>query len=164
MIHVFSDLEGIRIAAEMERRGESFYRRAAKVSKSEQTVSMLLSLARDEQMHRAEFERLYIEEEKNGMSKKAYDDETNAYLTAIAAEVVFPKGLVALMDSGFEDPVAVLRYAIASEKDSIMFYTELMVHASDDHARDVFCEITRQERAHLYRLQRQLSQISESEE
>lgn len=164
MLHVFSDLEGIRIAAEMERRGESFYRRAAKVSKSEPTVNMLLSLARDEQLHRAEFERLYLVEEKNGMSSKAYDDETNAYLTAVAAEVVFPKGLVALVDSGFENPEAVLRYAIASEKDSIMFYTELQAHASDDHARDVFGEITRQERAHLYRLQRQLNQILESEE
>jgi len=164
MLHVFSDLEGIRIAAEMERRGESFYRRAARVSKSEATVNMLLSLARDEQMHRAEFERLYAEEEANGMSKKAYDDETNAYLTAIAAEVVFPKGLVGLVDSGFEDPVAVLRYAIASEKDSIMFYSELHNHASDDHAKDVFSEITRQERAHLYRLQRQLNNILESEE
>ena len=164
MLHVFSDLEGIRIAAEMERRGESFYRRAAKVSKSEETVNMLLSLARDEQMHRAEFERLYAEEEQKGMSKKAYDDETNAYLSAVAAEVVFPKGLVALMDSGFENPEAVLRYAIASEKDSIMFYTELMVHASDEHARDVFCEITRQERVHLFRLQRQLNHILESEE
>ena len=34
MFHTFSDLEGIRIAIEMERRGESFYRRAAKVSRS----------------------------------------------------------------------------------------------------------------------------------
>lgn len=162
MLHIFSDLEGIRIAAEMERRGEAFYRRAARVSKSEATVNMLLSLARDEQLHRAEFERLYAVEEANGMSDRAYDDETNAYLTAIAAEIVFPQGLVALSGSGFEDPEAVLRYAIASEKDSIMFYTELQIHASDDHAKGVFGEITRQERGHLYRLQRQLNQLLES--
>ena len=81
MFHVFSDLEGIRIAIEMERRGESFYRRAAKVSKSEDTVQMLLSLAADEMHHKAEFERLYKAESEAGMSDKAYDDETNAYLT-----------------------------------------------------------------------------------
>lgn len=164
MLHIFSDLEGIRIAAEMERRGEAFYRRAARVSRSEATVNMLLSLAHDEQLHRAEFERLYAVEEANGMSNRAYDDETNAYLTAIAAEIVFPKGLVALSGSGFEDPEAVLRYAIASEKDSIMFYTELQAHASDDHAKGVFGEIARQERGHLYRLQRQLNQLFESGE
>ena len=161
MFHVFSDLEGIRIAIEMERRGESFYRRAAKVSKSQDTVEMLLCLAADEMYHKAEFERLYkLESESGNMSDKAYDDETNAYLTAIAAEVVFPRGLMALKDEGFENPEAVLQNAIASEKDSILFYSEMQDRASDQHAKDVFGEIIRQERGHLFRLQRQLSMLN----
>lgn len=158
-MHVFSDLEGIRIAIEMERRGEAFYRRAARVSKSEDTVSLLLALAEDEQHHRAEFERLLREEMEKGMTDQPYDDETNAYLTAIAAEVVFPKGLMALKDEGFENPEAVLRYAINSEKDSVLFYTEMCACTQDSHAKDVFSEIMRQERGHLFRLQRRLDQI-----
>ena len=102
MFHVFSDLEGIRIAMEMERRGESFYRRAAKVSRSPEAVELLLSLAGDEQTHRAEFEKLA--RGANALSDDAYDDETNAYLTAIAAEVVFPQGLMGLREAGFENP------------------------------------------------------------
>ena len=43
MHHLFSDVEGLRIAVEMERRGEDFYRRAAKVSRSQETVSLLKS-------------------------------------------------------------------------------------------------------------------------
>ena len=160
MFHVFSDLEGIRIAIEMERRGESFYRRAAKVSRSEDTIQMLLSLAADEMHHKAEFERLYKAESERGMSDKAYDDETNAYLTAIAAEVVFPGGLMALKDEGFENPEAVLLHAIASEKDSILFYSEMQERTGDERAKEVFGEIIRQERGHLFRLQRQLSLIS----
>jgi len=160
MFHVFSDLEGIRIAIEMERRGESFYRRAARVSKSGETIAMLLSLANDELHHRAEFERLYRVESEAGMSDVAYDDETNAYLTAIAAEVVFPRGLMALKDEGFENPEAVLLHAIASEKDSVLFYTELKNRAEDPHAQEVFDEITRQERGHLFRLQRQLALLT----
>lgn len=159
MFHVFSDLEGIRIAVEMERRGESFYRHAAKVSKSEETIGMLLSLAGEEQNHRAEFERLYAAEAEGGASDAAYDDETNAYLTAIAAEVVFPRGLMALKDEGFENPEAVLTHAIASEKDSILFYTEMQARTADVHAREVFGEIVRQERGHLFRLQRRLAQL-----
>ena len=162
MFHVFSDLEGIRIAIEMERRGESFYRRAAKVSKSEDTVQMLLSLAADEMHHKAEFERLYKAESEAGMSDKAYDDETNAYLTAIAAEVVFPRGLMALKDEGFENPEAVLMHAIASEKDSVLFYSEMQEHTHDDHAKEVFGEIIRQEKGHLFRLQRQLALITKN--
>ena len=160
MLHVFSDLEGIRIAAEMERRGESFYRHAARVSKSGETVRFLNLLAGEEQLHCAEFERLFANE-SGQLSGEAYDDETNAYLTAIAADVVFPSGLMALKDAGFENPAAVLRNAIASEKDSIMFYSELQQHTGDEHARSVFAEIIRQERGHLSRLQRQLEQISE---
>ena len=160
MFHVFSDLEGIRIAIEMERRGESFYRRAARVSHSPQTVELLNALAGDEQAHRAEFERLYAAESHAGLSDAAYDDETNAYLTAIAAEVIFPEGLVGLKDAGFENPAAVLRSAIASEKDSILFYTELQERTSDSHAREVFMEIARQERGHMFRLQRQLERIT----
>ena len=161
MFHVFSDLEGIRIAIEMERRGESFYRRAARVSRSPQTVELLNALAGDEQVHRAEFERLYIAESEAGLSDAAYDDETNAYLTAIAAEVVFPQGLVGLKQEGFDNPAGVLRSAIASEKDSILFYTELQERASDPHAREIFMEIARQERGHMFRLQRQLERITQ---
>lgn len=160
MFHVFSDLEGIRIAVEMERRGESFYRHAARVSKSKETVEMLLSLANEEQYHRAEFERLYAAEAALGASEATYDDETNAYLTAIAAEVVFPQGLMALRDEGFENPEAVLMHAIASEKDSILFYTEMQQRTGDEHARSVFSEIVRQERGHLFRLQRRLAQLA----
>ena len=161
MFHIFSDLEGIRIAIEMERRGESFYRRAAKVSRSAETIAMLNSLAADEQRHQAEFERLYKAESEAGMSEKAYDDETNAYLTAIAAEVVFPKGLMGLKAEGFENPQAVLNHAISSEKDSILFYTEMQERTQDEHARAVFAEIARQERGHMFRLQRQLELITE---
>ena len=162
MFHVFSDLEGIRIAIEMERRGESFYRHAARMSRTPETVELLEALARDEHMHRNEFERLYAAESNGGLSDDAYDDETNAYLTAIAAEVVFPQGLVGLREEGFENPVGVLRSAISSEKDSILFYTELLGHTLDPHAREVFWEIARQERGHLFRLQKQLERIIES--
>ena len=40
MQHVFSDVEGLRIAVEMERRGEDFYRRAARVSRADETVAL----------------------------------------------------------------------------------------------------------------------------
>ena len=63
-------------------------------------------------------------------------------------------------EEGFENSAAVLQNAIASEKDSILFYTELQSLAEETHARDVFGEIARQERGHLFRLQRQLAMLS----
>ena len=158
MEHVFTDLEGLRIAMEMEKRGEAFYRRAAKISRSAETVALLNLLSSEEQAHYVRFEALYEKEcaDRNAECEQAYDPEVSAYLSAIAADIIFPGGLMALRQSGFENPEAVFRAAIASEKDSILFYTELASCARDTHARDIFMEIARQEREHMLRLLRQL--------
>ena len=161
MHHVFTDIEGLRIAVEMERRGEDFYRRAARVSRTAETVALLNALADDEKMHGREFQRLHdlACARRDAGCEECYDDETNAYLSVIAAEIVFPGGLMALRQTGFEDPRAVLITAIASEKDSILFYTELSHHSRDEEARKVFEEITRQERGHLARLLNKLAAL-----
>lgn len=152
MKRIFSDLEGLRIAVEMERRGEDFYRRAAKVSRSEEMVSLLNSLANDEIRHGQEFQKLAEAALSENCADEAYDDETSAVLTAIAADIAFPGGLMALRRTGFDDPVAVLAGAIQSEKDSILFYTELAGCARSERHRAIFVEIARQERGHLARL------------
>ena len=156
--HTFSDREGLRIAVEMERRGEDFYRRAALVSTSPEAIAQLKSLADDEVRHRREFTRLY--EQAGDVPETPYDEETNAYLSAIAADIVFTGGLMALRRTGFNSPADVLREAIASEKDSVLFYTELAARAGTDTARDTFLEIARQERGHLSILTDRLIQIS----
>jgi rubrerythrin len=157
LTHAFNDREGIRIAVEMERRGEEFYRRSARISKNPETVKALLQLAEDEALHRAEFERLLGGADVSG---EAYDQETNAYLTAIAADVVFSGGLMALKRSGFDSPQGALLEAIQSEKDSILFYSELAEKAYDDKARRIFGEIIRQEKGHMRMLQMRLANIA----
>lgn len=162
MSHEFSDIEGLRIAVEMERRGEAFYRRAAKISKHPETVALLNALAEDEMRHNAEFTRLYNEASQrleNSPGSHTYNPETSAYLSAIAAEIIFPGGLMALRQTGFDDAEAVLLDAIASEKDSILFYTELAQCTANDEARNVFLEITRQERNHMTWLMRRLEML-----
>lgn len=164
MHHVFSDVEGLRIAVEMERRGESFYRRAAKVSRAQETVALLTALADDEVLHGREFQRLFDSAcARQGGGDEVYDSETCAYLSAIAADIVFPGGLMALRETGFEDSRAVLSAAIASEKDSILFYTELARCAKDAQARATFLEIARQERGHLAHLLNKLTALREGE-
>ena len=162
-LHIFNDLEGVRIAAEMESRGEQFYRRAARVSRSRDTVALLESLADDEVLHMQEFSRLYAEAcgryEREGVPCPDYDDETNACLSAIAADIVFPEGLMTLRREGFESPEAILAAAIDSEKESILFYTELAARTGDERARELFGEIVRQERGHLARLQKRMLEL-----
>ena len=164
MNHIFNDLEGLRIAAEMERRGEAFYRSAAKLSKNAEAIAMLQSLAEDERNHLLEFQRLYDMTSARREEGDSYGDEVNAYLSAVAADIVFPGGLMEFRSTGFDSIEAVLAYAIASEKDSILFYSELSQHASDPEARDMFLEIVRQEKAHLHLLCRKLHGLESEEE
>lgn len=88
-VHSFNDIEGLRIAAEMERRGGEYYRRAAKLSHSPEAVDMLLFLAEDEARHLAEFEKLARRVAQERPTPRNTTRIPNAYLSAIAAEIVF---------------------------------------------------------------------------
>ena len=70
----FGELDGIRMAAEMEKRGGAFYRLAARVTRSEATRTLLESLAADEELHLKEFQRLYRREARRGPER--YPAET----------------------------------------------------------------------------------------
>lgn len=159
-VHSFNDTEGLRIAVEIERRGEAFYRKAAKLSNNKETVRILEQLAADEAIHAREFLKLI---ERASVSDAAYDEETNAYLSAIAADIVFPEGLMALRRTGFTSPSGALLEAIQSEKDSILFYSELAEHAYDEEAKRTFRDIIGQEKRHLHVLQIRMEEIAAEE-
>ncbi len=152
----FGDLEGLKIAAEMEKRGGEFYRLAAKVSRSPQTKELLTSLAADEAVHLREFQRLYERAEEE--NRAPYAPERAAYLSAMAAEIAFPEGVVGAADK-LGSPRAILEHAIQSEQDSIRFYTELTKVSGCQPMVGVFEDIIRQETGHLHRLQKMLSEL-----
>ena len=153
----FTELEGLRIAAEMEKRGGEFYRLAARVTRSGETKSLLTSLAADEAIHLKEFQKLY---EKEAADENAvhYPPETGAYLAALAADIAFPEGVVGLANS-LDCPEAILQQAIRSEEDSIRFYGELARASGCEDTAHVFNDIIKQEKGHLSRLQKMLSDL-----
>jgi rubrerythrin len=152
----FGDLEGLRIAAEMEKRGGEFYRLAARVSRSQEAKELLTSLAADEAVHLREFQKLY--ERAEAENRAPYAPERAAYLSAMAAEIAFPEGVVGAADK-LGSPEAILEHAIQSEQDSIRFYTELTKTTGCEPMASVFEDIIRQETGHLRRLQKMLSEL-----
>ena len=137
----------------MEARGGSFYQRAARVTSSEAAREMMKSLAADEAVHQSEFIRLHDQVLAKKEAKEAYDETTSAYLTALAADIVFPGGLSQLSrDGGLESVEAILRTAIQSEEDSIAFYETVARATKDASTRAIFEEIAAQERAHKRKL------------
>ena len=95
VIHPFSDREAIRIAAEIERKGERFYRMALGVAKDGAACTLLQMLRDQEKAHAARFDAMLLKLPKeDAQQDKAYDLESSAFLSAIAAEVVFPGGVL----------------------------------------------------------------------
>lgn len=58
---------------------------------------------------------------------------------------------------GFDSLPAILSTAIESEKNSILFYSELKELTGDPASREAFASIISQEKAHLAKLQQQLN-------
>lgn len=160
--HTFTDLEGIRIAVEMERRGRDFYGAAARLSRNEEMKALLNALRQEEDAHMSQFQRLYERERARSSGEQAYSAETSAYLTAVAADVVFADGLVAVgVRGGFQEPQVMLAEGIRSERQSIDFYRALSEAARDERAAAVFREILAQEQMHLERLKSQLEKYGD---
>ncbi len=155
-IHQFSDREALHIAAQIERKGERFYRMAQSVAGSGPAGPLLEMLRRQELAHAQRFEQM-LETLRDGEEDESYDLETSSYLSAIAAEVVFPGGVLAsLMNRKLETVRDVLLCAIGSEKDSLLFYMELLIETRSEQTAQVLRSIVAEEKRHLVDLQQLL--------
>ena len=154
--HPFSDVEGLRVAMEMERRGGAFYRRAARILADASLRALLTDMAGEEARHLAEFEHLY-ERARAAGADEPYSAEMCAYLSALAADIVFPGGLAELVAEA--SPESILRTSIRSEEESIAFYEGMSRAARSQTARARFVDIADTERAHLAGLRARLERI-----
>ncbi len=155
---MFSDEEALRVAAQIERKGERFYRMAQKLSDSQEMTNLLELLRGQEEAHAAKFESMLDELlEKRECEGAAFDEETAAFLSALASEVVFPGGVMAsMMDRRIDTIPDLLLYAISTEKDSILFYMELVRKTQQPQYIPVFEQIIHEEKQHLFDFQHML--------
>lgn len=152
IVHQFSDREALKIAAQIERKGERFYRMAAGVAKNGPAEKLLEMLRQQELGHAIRFEKM--SEKIETLQDEAYDLEANAFLSAIAAEIVFPGGVLAsLMNKKLETVRDILMHAISSEKDSLLFYYEMLTESEDEACKVILREIIAEEKKHLCDLQ-----------
>ena len=83
------------------------------------------------------------------------------FLSAFAAEIAFPGGLMKLAgDKGLDDPRVVLEEAIQAEKNSILFYTEVIAASHNDKLKKYLGDIVQEERGHLMGLMMQLQDMN----
>lgn len=167
----FSILEAVEIAVGIEEEGIRFYTLAAEKVDEPGIQQLFETLKEKEYDHIKTFRALYTE-----MSEKKGDTDAALYLLdpgiaetfhGYVETAVFPiAGAARSVLRSCEGAEDILRLGMQAEKDSILFYHELLRHAPWPEAEELLKEIIAEEHRHFAILRRELQKViaGESEE
>ena len=148
----FSHEQIIQFAASIEQRGVQLYTAAAGKVNQEAARNILLHLAEQEKKHEATFRRLYMDITENRKAvPQAIDDEAAGYISALVSAEVFPAKDDAFL-KGIETLSDCLAAGIKTEKNSILFYQELISFGWDADSKQTLNSILQEEKKHLVQL------------
>jgi len=146
----FNADEVLEMAAQIERNGGVFYRKAAK--SSSEGRELLLQIAEQEDEHLKTFEGMRKELAARETEPTAFDPDGEGalYLKAMADGCVFDMKKDPIeMVKGDENLAQIISIAIGAEKDSIVFYVGLKEMVPEKLGGDKISDIIREEMKHI---------------
>jgi rubrerythrin len=149
---IFTGDELFRIALELERRGEQFYTALGAQTDNQQVAMLCQDLADQERQHAQTFEHLRTTTTRRTESRPLSWDEL-AFAQMLVEERILPDAKQAQQIVQEHGLPAALQMAIQFEKDSILFFNELLGMV-DEADRRAVAHIVEQEKLHAQRLQR----------
>lgn len=153
MWHKFNAKEILEMAEQIERNGFEFYQKAAEDCEGEEIKKFLTDLADMEVGH----EKLFKDMKDKLSSKETADmvfdpdEDTAKYLEALADSRVFYQ-----KEIDTSSVVEVLKEAITTEKDAIVFYLGMKDMVPSDNGKARMDEIIREEMSHIQIITNQL--------
>jgi rubrerythrin len=153
----FNADEIFEVAEQIEKNGAEFYRNAAKKVVDENKKKLLLNLAIMEDEHELIFKnmRKQLSEEEKTMTRFDPQDETSAYLRALADTRVFYEKQIT--GTSVEE---ILKTAINAEKDSIVFYLGMKDVVPPSLGKEKLNDIIKEEMGHIRLLSNELLQLN----
>ncbi|MGC9383143.1 MAG: ferritin-like domain-containing protein [Kosmotogaceae bacterium] len=145
---MFSGHEVLEIAVNIEVEGEKFYRETSKNIEDPTAKNTFDYLANQEQKHIETFKSLlkHFDEE----SKELVNwDEATEYLKAMSSHKVFPDAKALLEKFKDSTPKEIIEYALDREKDSIIFYYEIIELIDDRDIKEAVRKIISEEKSHV---------------
>lgn len=143
----FNAAEVLEMAKEIEEKGKKFYRLHAKYYSDPELSKFFRKLALEEEKHYetfAELSKKAREDMEN--TNYIYDYQVSAYLKNLVEFTVFPPEEE--IDGGIDDVTEVLTIGIMAEKDSILFYQE-MLENNEGKTADILDKLIAEEKKHL---------------
>ncbi|MCX7785402.1 MAG: ferritin family protein [candidate division WOR-3 bacterium] len=151
----YSAVEVIEMAIKTEETGFAFYTDAAKTTRLKSLASLFTQLAQEEKKHKKFFNDLFSIV-KRGPATIPFDwEEVGLYLKAITDSKFFlgkDKALSFLKRA--KSPKALLDYALAFEKETLLFYHEIKNFVKPEE-QDIVSKIIDQEKEHIRKLSQQ---------
>ena len=144
----FNDVEAAKIAINMERNGRLFYSRAAERVTQSEVKAVFQRLAEDEQSHIAMFEDLHERLLAEPQRESYLDgDEIDLYMQRLVESHVFSdEGTVGRLIEQVDSDLGALAVGMRAERDTMLFYQEMVNFASSETARAAFAKIIDEER------------------
>jgi rubrerythrin len=161
MPNLYNDLEGLRLAVEIERRGREFYRQAYEQAATEEQKALFFWLMNEEVNHEEAFLNIFnkVNETKAAHSEEyLFNPEVSRYLTVLAEYHVFPETIKAKEKvSELKTVIDVLNVALQAEKDSVLFYDELERQAKFAESKAIFLLLKAEEQRHVVRIREMMN-------
>ena len=149
---VFQAGQALEMAMGMEVSGEAFYKAVSEKTDDEELKALFEDLASQERGHYKAFERMAQKVDPAPELPDPATVEYQAYVEVALDQAAFrgEDKAVRLAEQA-EDRETALRAAMGLEKDTMLFYYDLL-EMVDESDREIISDIIREERQHLARL------------
>ncbi len=151
MARFFKAADAVQAAVDIEKKGEEFYAGLAKAAASQPLRELFIHLAGEEKKHELTFSALLSRLADTELPAWSTEDEYAMYVGALvdSHSLFDAAGGARLAKGGSADEA--LRFAIAFEKDTLLFFMELKDLVPDAHQPAVQALIE-EERKHIRQL------------
>ena len=149
---LFSASEVVTMAVQIEKNGLEFYSKMAKKAQTEKSEELFKFLAAEEVRHAATFKTM-LNSLKQLELTAVEEEEYNNYLGALTSSRVFNQDVNTDEMVKNLDDMAAINMAMEAEKDSILFYYELMEQAMDED-KTAIEQVIKEEKSHYAMLMR----------
>lgn len=152
----FSAEETLKIAIEIEKNGREFYEGMLEVTDDPEIDEVFRDLANQEVKHRETFEEMLGDveaEEGPDLNSLLYGELEDSYLNALADSKIFTPANENIEEAREADNRdELLSIAISLEKDTILYYYEILQNAKKSEDQDIIMDVIDEEKAHVKRL------------
>jgi len=150
--NLFNSAEVIDMGIAKEKKRRDFYRLAAKKFKDKEMRELFTQLGDWEDEHVKKFTDIRNTIEESEVFE-SYQGEFEAYIKSLVDDMLYKQVSPANFAKYVRNPLTAIRYGMGFERDSILFFGELMRHMTAHHQEKIV-ELIGEEKKHLLYLAR----------